>query len=242
MVSQIKIEDINIEVFQKRIKNVTLRVYPLTGQVRISAPFSMSIHAIRIFAISKINWIRKQQAKFQTQEHETPPDFIDRESHYLWGKQYLLEMIEKNQAPSVTLKGSRMVLQVRPKSNSRKRRETVENWYREQLRAELPALLAKWEQRMQVSVEQVYVRRMKTRWGSCNPRKRTIRLNTALARKPRECLEYLVVHEMAHFLVPNHSSRFISLMDEFLPNWRIHRNQLNKLPVRDEKMRDTPVF
>ena len=235
MATQIKLGNIEIEVFLKRIKNIYLSVYPPTGRVRISAPFYMNMDSIRPFAISKIDWIRKQQIKIQSQERETPRDFIDRESHYVWGKRYLLEVIEKNQVPSVTLKGNKMLLQVRPQTNSDKRHKIVENWYREQLKAELPALIAKWEQRMQVSVDQFYVRRMKTRWGSCNPRKRTIRLNTDLARKPRECLEYLVVHEMAHLLIPNHSARFIALMDEFMPNWRDHRNQLNQLPVRDEK-------
>lgn len=235
MATQIKLGNIEIDVFLKRIKNIHLSVYPPTGRVRISAPFYMNMDSIRTFAISKIDWIRKQQIKIRTQERETPRDFIDRESHYVWGKRYLLEVIEKNQVPSVTLKGNKMLLQVRPQTNSDKRHKIVENWYREQLKAELPALIAKWEQRMQVSVDQFYVRRMKTRWGSCNPQKRTIRLNTDLARKPRECLEYLVVHEMAHLLIPNHSARFIALMDEFMPNWRDHRNQLNQLPVRDEK-------
>lgn len=232
MAAQIKLEDIEIEVFLKRIKNIHLSVYPPTGQVRISAPFYMSIDNIRTFAISKIGWIRKQQTRLRTQERETPRDFIDRESHYLWGKRYLLAVIEKNKVPSVTLEGNKILLQIRPKTNSDKRYEIVENWYREQLKAELPALIAKWEQHMKVKVNKFYVRKMKTRWGSCNPRKRTIRLNTDLARKPRTCLEYLVVHEMAHLLVPNHSTRFIALMDEFMPNWRDCQNQLSATGVR----------
>jgi len=232
MAAQIKLEDIEIDVFLKRIKNIHLSVYPPTGQVRISAPFYMSIDNIRTFAISKIGWIRKQQTRLRTQERETPRDFIDRESHYLWGKRYLLAVIEKNKVPSVTLEGNKILLQIRPKTNSDKRYEIVENWYREQLKAELPALIAKWEQHMKVKVNKFYVRKMKTRWGSCNPRKRTIRLNTDLARKPRTCLEYLVVHEMAHLLVPNHSTRFIALMDEFMPNWRDCQNQLSATGVR----------
>lgn len=226
--------NIEIEVFLKRIKNINVSVYPPTGRVRISAPFYMSMDSIRRFALSKIDWIRKQQKKLQTQARNTPHDFISREIHDVWGKRYLLEVIEKNQVPSVTLKGHKMLLQIRAHTKSTKRGKIVENWYREQLKAELPALIAKWEKRMKVRVEQFYVRRMKTRWGSCNPLKRTIRLNTDLARKPRECLEYLVVHEMAHLLVPNHSARFKALMDEFMPNWRDYRNQLNPLPRQDE--------
>ncbi len=232
MAVQIKLEDIEIDVFLKRIKNINLSVYPPTGRVRISAPFHVSIDNIRTFATSKIDWIRKQQTRLRTQEHETPRDFIDRESHYLWGKRYLLAVIEKNEVPSVTLEGNKILLQIRPETNSDKRYKIVENWYREQLKAELPALIAKWEQHMKVKVNKFYVRKMKTRWGSCNPRKRTIRLNTDLARKPRACLEYLVVHEMAHLLVPDHSARFIALMDEFMPNWRDCRNQLSAAGVR----------
>ena len=235
MTRTIQLGEIVVDVVQKDIKNVHLSVYPPTGHVRISAPSHMSMDTIRVFAISKLDWIRKQQAKLQAQDRETPRDFLDRESHYVWGKRYLLNVIERDQAPSLTLKGNKMVLQIRPQTDGSKRQEIIENWYREQLKAEVPALIARWEPLMDVTVDRFYVQRMKTRWGSCNPKNRSIRLNTDLARKPRECLEYLVVHEMAHLLEPTHSARFIALMDQFMPNWRHRRDQLNQLPVRHEK-------
>jgi predicted metal-dependent hydrolase len=235
MVQQLKLVDIVVDVILKDIKNVHLSVYPPEGRVRISAPSHMSMDKIRVFAISKLDWIRKQQAKLQAQDRETPRDFLDRESHYVWGKRYLLEVLEGDQAPSVNLKGNKMVLQIRPQTSGDKRQEIIEDWYREQLKAEAPTLIAKWERRMDVTVDRFYVQRMKTKWGSCNPENRSIRLNTDLARKPRECLEYIVVHEMAHLLEPTHSTRFIALMDQFMTNWRHCRDQLNQLPVRHEK-------
>lgn len=235
MASQIKLGNMVVDVVLKDIKNVHLSVYPPTGRVRISAPKRMSMNTLRVFAISKLDWIKKQQAKLQAQERETPRDFLDRESHYVWGKRYLLNMIEGNQAPSVTLTGNKMMLKIRPHTNGDKRQEIIENWYREQLKAEAKTLIAKWGPRINVTVDRFYVRRMKTKWGSCNPKKRSIRLNTDLARKPRECLEYLIVHEMAHILEPTHNARFVALMDQFMPNWQHRRDQLNQLPVRHEK-------
>jgi len=235
MVAQIKLGDISVDVVLKDIKNIHLSVYPPTGRVRISAPKRMSMDTIRVFAISKLGWIKKQQAKLQAQERETPRDFLDRESHYVWGKRYLLNMIEGDQAPSVTLKGKKMMLEIRPQTSGDKRQEIIENWYREQLKAEAKTLIAKWEPRINVTVDRFYVRRMKTKWGSCNPERQSIRLNTDLARKPRECLEYLIVHEMVHILEPTHNARFVALMDQFMPNWQHRRDQLNQLPVRHEK-------
>lgn len=231
MVSQIKLGDISVDVVLKDIKNVHLSVYPPTGRVRISAPTHMSMDTIRVFAISKVNWIRKQQAKLQKQERETQRDLVNRESHYVWGKRYLLNILEQQQAPSVTLKDNKMTLQVRPMTDSDKRHAILEKWYREQLKTAVPTLIAKWEERMNMTVERFYVRRMKTKWGSCNPQKRSIRLNTDLARKPRECLEYLVVHEMAHLIERTHSPYFITLMDQFLPQWRTLRDELNTAPL-----------
>ena len=235
MGEQIQLGGITIEVVRKAIKNVHLSVYPPAGRVRISAPAHLSLETIRVFAIAKLDWIKQQQAKLRAQARETPREFLERESHYLWGQRYLLQVIEREEAPAVTLRGNKMVLQARPQSDAAKRQEILENWYREQLKAALPSLISKWEPKLGVRVERFHVQRMKTRWGSCNPPKRSIRLNTELARKPRECLEYLVVHEMVHLLEPTHNERFIALMDRFLPNWRHLRDVLNRLPVRHEE-------
>jgi hypothetical protein len=237
MASQLRLGDISVDVVLKDIKNVHLSVYPPTGRVRISAPAHMSMATIRVFAISKLAWIRKQQARLEGQARETPRDFIDRESHHVWGQRYLLQVVERAEAPSVALKGNKMTLSVRPGTGTDKRNSILEEWYREQLKADTPALLARWEPRLDVIVDRLHVQRMKTKWGSCNADKRSIRLNTELARKPRECLEYLVVHEMVHLLERTHGPAFVSLMDRHLPNWRTRRDQLNAFPLAHAEWR-----
>lgn len=235
MESQIKLGDVEVDVVLKDIKNVHLSVYPPTGRVRISAPKRMSLDTIRVFAISKLDWIRKQQTKMREQERETPRDYVDRESHYVWGKRYLMSVVERDDPPAIELSHSRMILRVRPGTDEEKRQALVEKWYREQLRAAAPPLLAKWQPRLGVEVERFFVQRMKTKWGSCNARARTIRLNTELAKKPAECLEYIVVHELVHLLEPTHNARFVALMDRFMPKWQHYREVLNRLPVRRER-------
>lgn len=219
----------------KDIQNVHLSVYPPTGRVRISAPSRMSLDTIRVFAISKLAWIKQQQKKLREQDRETPREYVDRESHYVWGKRYLLTVREEDRAPLVTLRHSRMVLRVRPGTDAERRREIVEEWYREQIRQAVPPLIATWASRLGVTVERFFVQRMKTRWGSCSPAKGHIRLNTELAKKPPECLEYIVVHELAHLLEPTHNAGFVGLMDRFMPQWRHYRGQLNQLPVHHEE-------
>jgi predicted metal-dependent hydrolase len=229
-----KLGDIAVDVTLKDIKNIHLSVYPPTGRVRISAPSHMSLDTIRVFAIAKLGWIKAQQKKLQGQERETPREYLDRESHYLWGRRYLLAVSEDDQAPSVALKHRRMLLQVRPGGDEGKKRAVVEEWYREQLKKALRPLIAKWEPLMGVKVERFFVQRMKTKWGSCNPIAGSIRLNTDLAKKPRECLEYIVVHELIHLREPTHSARFVALMDQYMPKWQYYRDQLNRLPVSHE--------
>lgn len=234
MVTQIQLGDIAVDVVQKDIKNIHLSVYPPTGKVRISAPLRMDIDTIRVFAITKLSWIKSQQKKLLEQERETPREYLDRESHYLWGKRYLLHVVEKDAAPEVELKHNKMLFQIRPGTSNGKKQEILEAWYREQLKEAIPLLIAKWEPLMGVTVERFFVQKMKTKWGSCNPGSNSLRLNTDLAKKPPECLEYIVVHEMTHLLEPTHNSRFLSLMDQFIPKWRFYKDELNRLPVRHE--------
>lgn len=231
---EIELGDITVDVVLKDIKNVHLSVYPPNGRVRIAAPRRMSLETIRVFAISKLGWIKQQQAKLREQERETPRDYVERESHYLWGKRYLLSVLESDGPPGIELSHRRMLLRVRPGTGEEKRQALVEAWYRERLKEAVPPLLARWEPVLGVHVERWFVQRMKTKWGSCNHRARTIRLNTELAKKPPQCLEYIVVHELVHLLEPTHNARFIALMDHFLPKWQFHRQTLNRLPVRQE--------
>jgi predicted metal-dependent hydrolase len=234
MRTRIQLGDIGVDVVRKDIRNVHLSVHPPTGRVRIAAPERMSHDTVRVFAIGKLPWIKKQQHKLREQERETPREYIDRESHCVWGRRYLLKVVEGDQPAAVELIRSRMILRVRPGASTAKRQAILEEWHREQLRNAVPPLIKKWERLMGVRVRRFFVQRMKTKWGSCNHRAGSIRLNTDLARKPRECLEYIVVHEMAHLLEPTHNARFMALMDQFMPKWQSHREALNRLPVRHE--------
>jgi predicted metal-dependent hydrolase len=234
MVGQLTLGEIAVDVVFKNIKNVHLSVHPPTGRVRISAPSRMRLDTIRVFAVSKLNWIKQQQKKLHEQERETPREYLDRESHYLWGRRYLLQIVEDDAPPSVELQPRKLVLRVRPGSDDAKRRVILEGWYRATLKLAVRSLIAKWEPLIGAKVNRFFVQRLKTKWGSCNPDAGNIRLNTELAKKPRECLEYIIVHEMAHLLERTHGSRFVALMEQFMPSWEFYRRELNRLPVRHE--------
>ncbi|MBW2558603.1 MAG: M48 family metallopeptidase [Deltaproteobacteria bacterium] len=228
---QLKLGDITIDVVQKNIKNVHLSVYPPTGRVRISAPSRMDLDTIRVFAVSKLGWIKKQQTKLRNQEREPSREFINRESHYFNGKRYLLKIIERDAAPKVVLKHSTIELYVRPETDVLKRKFVLDGWYRRKLKETVPGLIGTWEKRMNVQVNEFGIKRMKTRWGTCNRQAKRVWLNLELAKKPQECLEYIVVHEMVHLLERNHNDRFIALITGFMPKWRFYKDELNRLPV-----------
>ena len=234
MTAQLELGDIAVDVVLKDIKNVHLSVHPPTGRVRIAAPERMTMETIRLFAISKLGWIKAQQRKLRQQDRETPREYLERECHYVWGNRYLLSVFEVDEPPSIELKHDRIVLRVRPESAGAKRRQIVEDWYREQVKGATADLITKWEPKIGINIAGFYVRRMKTRWGSCNSQAQTIRLNTDLAKKPPECLEYIVVHEMIHILEPTHNERFQAFMNRIIPDWEHRRQVLNRLPVRHE--------
>ncbi len=233
MTTQIELGGVLLDVLKKDIKNVHLSVHPPTGRVRIAAPLHMKTDTIRVFAIAKLGWIRQQQRKIQAQERETPREFVERESHYVWGRRYLLSVREMNAAPSVEL-NRRLILQVRPGTSGAKKQDVMEEWYRQQLRLAAAPMITKWQVRMGVTLARFHVQRMRTKWGSCSPRAGSIRLNTELAKKPPECLEYIVVHELLHLVEATHNDRFVRLMDRFMPKWQFYRDKLNRLPVRHE--------
>ena len=226
--------ELHAEVARKAIKHVHLSVLPPAGKVRVAAPQHMPLETIRLFVVSKLSWIRSQQRKLQSQNREPPREFLNKESHYLWGKRYLLEISRANAAPTVSLSPRKLHLQVRPGTDQSRCEEVLDAWYRQQLREALPKLMDKWEPLLGVKVRRVFVQRMKTKWGSCTPVSGHIRLNTDLAKKPSECLEYIVVHEMVHLLEPTHNERFVALLDQHLPHWKQLRRLLNSLPLRHE--------
>lgn len=235
MPERIKLGKITIDVFLKDIKNVHLSVNPPYGRVRIAAPKGTKIDRLRVFAISKLAWIKKQQKKLREQPRETVREYIERESHYIWGKRYLLKIIEDDASSFVELRHNKIVLSVRPRTYKVKRKAVVEQWYRDQVKKAATRIIEKWEPVLRVRVRKFYVQKMRTKWGSCKSGAGSIRLNTDLAKKPRQCLEYIIVHEMAHIIEPTHNAHFVAIMDRYLPRWRLLREQLNSLPVKHEE-------
>lgn len=227
----IRLGELAITATRKAVKHTHLSVHPPHGRVTLVAPLGTRTEVMRAYAISKLGWIRRQQAEFRQQARETPRRYVTRETEWLWGKRYLLKVEHGAAKPSVALDHRQMILRVRPGSDVDARAAVMQAWYRVQLHAVVPKLIAEWEPRLGVHVERYFVQRMKTKWGSCNSRARHIRLNTELVKKPHMLLEYVVVHEMLHILEPRHSGRFFELMDGHLPAWRTARMELNELPL-----------
>ena len=238
MTEWIQVGDISIAVTRKEIKNVHLSVHPPEGRVTLAAPAGTRLEVVRAYAITRLGWIREQQEKLRHQARETPREFIERESHYLWGRRYLLTVMERNAKPSVILDHRRITLCVRPGSDIIKRASIIHEWHKTLLHKFVPALISKWEPKLGVQVTAYFLQRMKTRWGSCNHKAGHIRLNTELVKKPKDLIEYVVVHEMLHLIETKHSEHFIELLSTNLPAWREARAELNELPLGAEKWRE----
>lgn len=234
MSETIQLGEIAIAVTRKDVKNVHLSVHPPGGHVTLVAPSATRLEVARAYAVSRLGWIRDQQVKLRGQAREMPRQFVTRESHYLWGRRYLLSVVEREMKPFVTIDHQRITLTVRPGSSRAKREAVMHAWYKGQLHEAVPPLIRKWEPRLMVTVSGYFLQRMKTKWGGCNHRAATIRLNTELAKKPRDLLEYVVLHEMLHLIEPTHSERFVALLGEHCPAWREARAELNELPLAAE--------
>ena len=230
----IELGDVVIALTRKNVKHVHLTVHPPTGRVTLVAPHATRTEVARAYAITKLGWIRGQRVKLNSQAREAPRQFVERESHYLWGRRYLLSVAEVNEKPQVLISHQRLTLQVRPGSSADKRSEVMHKWHKAQLHGVLPDLVQKWETKLGVQASGYFLQRMKTKWGSCNPRSATIRLNTELVKKPKDLLEYVVVHELAHLLEANHSERFVAVMNHHWPHWRESRAELNALALGSE--------
>ncbi len=234
MTEHIRLGDVEIAVTRKAVKNVHLSVHPPGGRVTLVAPKGTRLEVARAYAISKLGWIHDQRARLLAQARQTPRRFVERESHYLWGRRYLLSVIEKDAKPAVRLDHRRITLTVRPGSTLAKREEVMQEWQRALLHQAVPALIGKWEARLGMKVAGYFLQRMKTKWGGCNHRAGNIRLNTELVKKPKDLLEYVVVHEMLHLVEPTHSERFVALLEQHYPAWREARAELNELPLAAE--------
>lgn len=226
------VSNIDIDIVRKDIKNMHLAVYPPSGKVRLATPKDVSDDTIRLFTISKLGWIKKQQRKFVDQNRQASRKFVNRESHYVFGKRYLMKVIEENKPSKIVLRNKKQIeLHVRPGSTIEQRSMILNEWYRTELKKIVPELITKWEKKMSVSVNYWGVKQMKTKWGTCRIETKRIWLNLELAKKPVYCLEYIVVHELVHLLERKHNDQFLALMNQFMPQWKSYRDELNRLPV-----------
>ena len=229
---QIEVSNFSIDVIRKSIKNMHLSVYPPTGRVRIAAPLNVDDEAVKLFAISKLAWIKKNQRKFEMQDRQMPRIFEQRESHYFEGKRYLLRVTEQNAPPRVEIKTKTYIdLFIRPNATIELRQNCINEWYRKQLKNQIPQLIEKWEPIIGVSVSDWGVKQMKTKWGTCNIEQKRIWINLELAKKPHYCLEYIIVHEMIHLIERHHNDNFLAHLDKYLPKWKLYKDELNRLPV-----------
>ena len=238
MTETIEIGEIAIAMTRKDIKYVHLSVHPPSGRVTLVAPKGTRAEVARAYALSKLGWIREHQATMRRQARETPRQFVTRESHYLWGRRYLLTVRDEEAKPSVRLGHRRIALTVRPGSSRAKRAEVMHAWHRSLLHEAVPDLIRRWERKLGVEVGGYFLQRMKTKWGGCNRWTRNIRLNTELAKKPKDLLEYVVVHEMIHLIAPTHGEKFFALLTKHYPSWREARAELNELPLGAEVWRE----
>ena len=234
----IDVGGIPVEVVHKNIKNLHVAGYPPSGRVRVAAPLRLDDDAVRLAVISRLRWIRRRQTELEQQDRQSRREMVTGESHYFQGRRYRLNVIEHAGPPGVGRStNTTMELQVRRGSKQDQRDTVLRQWYRRQLREQLPTLLAKWEPKIAVTVAEVRIKKMKTRWGSCNAAARRIWLNLELVKKPAPCLEYVLVHEMVHFLERRHNKRFRELMDTLMPTWRLYREELNRAPLAHEEWR-----
>lgn len=226
---------IGVDVVYKNIKNMHISVYPPIGRVRVAAPERLDEDAIRLAIVQRLPWIKKQREQLRAANRQTEREMLTGESHYVWGQRLRLEIAGSEGRSRVTVAGSKLRLTAAPAADSVARRKMLDAWYRSQLKAAIPALIEKWQPVIAQQLTGYTVRRMKTKWGSCNPESGRLWFNVELAKKHPGCLEYIVVHEMTHLLERTHNERFVQLMDTNLPNWRTLRDDLNGAPLADEE-------
>ncbi|MFK4102927.1 M48 family metallopeptidase [Streptomyces sp. NPDC019531] len=229
------VRGIGIDVIYKNIKNLHIGVYPPLGRVRVAAPHQLDDDQVRLAVIQRLSWIKEQRERLQSAARQSTREMVTGESHYVWGVRRRMKVVERPGRAHIELDGERLLLYVPADTTAERRHELLDRWYREQIRHAIPSLIAKWEPILDVSVPRWSIKRMKTKWGSCNRETGHIWFNVELAKKHPSCLEYIVVHEMAHYLARHHDDRFTKLMDRFMPNWRNLRDQLNNAPLAEEQ-------
>jgi predicted metal-dependent hydrolase len=228
---QITVKGLSVQVVRKAIKNLHLGVYPPNGRVRVAVPLRVNNDAVRLALVGKLGWIKRQRVKFEAQPRQSKREMVSGESHFFLGRRYRLSVIPHDGAPKVLTRKKLIELYVRQGTNASQRERVLRRWYRQQLKEMIPPLVKKWQEVLGVRIAEWGIKKMKTRWGTCNPDARRIWLNLELAKKPSPCLEYILVHELTHLAERYHNDRFISLMNRHLPSWRQHRQVLNSEPL-----------
>lgn len=233
--NQLEVSGIRVDVVRKDIKNLHLAVYPPSGRVRVAAPQHLDDEAVRLAVVSRLAWIRRKRENYVAQERQSAREMVTGESHYVRGRRYRLDVVEVTGRPSVALRdGHTLEIRVGAGTSAAEREQLLQRWYRRLLRSQVEELIAKWEAIIGVDVGEWRVKKMKTRWGTCNSEARRIWINLELAKKPPNCLEYILVHELVHLIERRHNKRFRELMDRHLPQWRICRDELNRAPLAHE--------
>lgn len=237
--SLLQVGGIKVVVLYKPVKNLHLNVLPPVGKVRVTAPQNMNDDVVCTFLATRLTWIKKMKTKFKEQERQAPREYVSGETHYLFGRKYRLEVLEIDATPNVKIKGkTKLLLTIRPKTNTLKREAIIQNWYRNELRKFLEKAIDKWEKEINVKVSNWNIRRMKTRWGSCNYKKKNIWLNLELVKKPESCIEYVVLHELLHLIEKKHNEKFIALLDKYMPKWKSEKEELNRLILAHEEWKN----
>lgn len=227
--NKLSIYGIEVDTIKKDIKNIHIGVYPPNGRVRVATPLKTTDEKIKHIVLTKMDWIKKQQRKFKEQERETKREYVSGESHYFMGKRYRLVVIQTQDKPHVEIiRKTRINMYVKPHASVENKQKILEDYYRQELKNQIPNLLTKWEKRTGITVKEARIKKMKTKWGSCNPKDKRIWLNLELAKKPQHCIEYIIVHEMVHIIEKNHTEKFKSLLNTFMPNWTQCKQELNR--------------
>lgn len=230
----LKVSSLNVEVDRKDIKNLHLSVHPPEGHIRVATPLNVDDDEVRSYVISKLGWIKKHQSAFQSQERQSPRVFASGESHYISGHRVLLDVVEEDGKPVIEFDGhNKLRMTIPDKLDFAKKKKLMDRWYRARLQDKLDLLVPQWADKMGVEVSQWQIKVMKTKWGSCNIEDRRIWLNLELAKKPDSCIEYVVVHELAHLIERNHNTKFVAVLDSHLPDWREQRELLNEIVTHD---------
>jgi predicted metal-dependent hydrolase len=234
--STLTVSGIRVELVRNEIKNIHIGVYPPHGRVRIAVPLHIDNEAARLAIVNKLPWLKRQIAAFDKQQRLSDPEAVTGESWYLFGQRYRLRVTDTAGKPEVVRSTkTRIDLHVPLGCSRTERLRILDRWYRTQLREVADSLFTEWELRVGVKANFWGIKRMKTKWGSCNHKASRIWINAELAKKPIECLEFIIVHELIHLIEPSHNEKFLKLMDKHLPNWETIRKTLNSNPLAHEK-------